>query len=199
MQVIILGGFLGAGKTSVLLQFAKRVVAQEPGKENRIVIIENEIGDIGVDDQTLGGSGGYDVRSLFSGCVCCTLSVELVSGLRQLRDELDPDYVVVEPSGVADPGDLAEKIRERVEEPVRVSVIVDAQRWKRYMRAMGQIIPQQIGAADQLLLNKVDKVDPETADEVEEQLRGFNKTAPIRRITANTQIDDAILDEIAGA
>ena len=102
MQIIILGGFLGSGKTSVLLQLAKRLTAQTPGKENRIAIIENEIGDIGVDDQTLGGSGGYDVQSLFSGCVCCTLTGELLTSIQKLGRYLYR-YGCLSLPGVADP------------------------------------------------------------------------------------------------
>lgn len=200
MKVIILGGFLGAGKTSVLLQLAKHVVAQDPGNPNRIAIIENEIGDIGVDDQTLGGSGGYQVQSLFSGCVCCTLAVELVAGLQQMRDEINPDFAVIEPSGVADPGDLKKKILDYVK-GVEVSVIeiVDAQRWPRVVRAMGQLLPNQIGAANLILVNKVDKVAEIDVAAIDEQLRGYNETAPIRHISANAQLGTGVLDMIAGA
>ena len=198
MKVIILSGFLGAGKTSVLLQLAKHLTAQDPDNPNRIAIIENEIGDIGVDDQTLGGSGSYQVKSLFSGCICCTLIGEVAFALKEMKEQLNPDYVVIEPSGVAEPGFIAKNIKMAIDLDARITSIVDAQRWARISRAMGTLLSSQLASAHLILVNKVDKVDDEALAKCEADLRGFNGSAPIRRITANTPIDEQILEAIAG-
>ena len=115
-----------------------------------------------------------------------------------MQAELDPDYVVIEPSGVADPSDLAAKISRYVDAPVSITTLVDAERWPRIRRAMGQIIPGQLESADLVLINKIDRVTPEAADEVEAQVREYNATTRIERITANTEIPAEILDAIAG-
>ena len=74
MNVLILGGFLGSGKTTSLMQLAKYLVATSPAeKENKVMILENEIGQVGIDDEFL-RSGGFQVSNLFSGCACCTVS-----------------------------------------------------------------------------------------------------------------------------
>jgi len=198
MQIIILGGFLGSGKTSVLLQLAKRLTAQTPGKENRIAIIENEIGDIGVDDQTLGGSGGYDVQSLFSGCVCCTLTGELLTSIQKLGRDLDPDYVVLEPSGVADPGNIASNIEEYLHLPVSITCLVDAERWEILQKAMNMLIGSQLDAADLILVNKIDKIDADALARTEESIKGYNDHARLESICANGEIAPEILDAISG-
>lgn len=198
MKVIILSGFLGAGKTSVLLQMASRLIEMAPEVENRLAIIENEIGDIGIDDRTVAESTGYSVRSLFSGCICCTLTGELLGSLMQLRDEVDPHYVIVEPSGVADAAVLARKISGYLTCSVRVVGIADAARWKLVVRAMEQLLANQISAADIVLLNKADLVDEETLADVERSIRRYNDHAPIVRVTASEDIAASVLDAAIG-
>lgn len=193
-----MSGFLGAGKTSVLLQLAHCVVGQAPEQANRIAIIENEIGDIGVDDQTLGASGSYSVQSLFSGCICCTLLGSLVEAVRKLEDEMDPEYIVIEPTGVADPTSIARQLEEYAGASVRIISVVDAERWHVIERALGQLIDGQVGQAEMLLMSKIDKVDKATADAVEAALRARNGVAPIYRINANEPINENILDEMCG-
>jgi hypothetical protein len=86
LETIIVGGFLGSGKTSVVLQLAKYLTGGGTDRKVKLVIIENEIGETGIDDKVLSGAG-YEVQSLFSGCVCCTLTGELVSSFRKIIKE----------------------------------------------------------------------------------------------------------------
>lgn len=198
VKVIILSGFLGAGKTSVLLQMASRLTEMAPEVENRLVIIENEVGDIGVDDRVLAGSAGYTVRNLFSGCICCTLTGELLASLKQLQCEIDPQFIIVEPSGVADASVLARRVGSYLACPVRVVGIADAARWELVVHAMEQLLANQTSAAHVVLLNKADLVDEETLVEVEKSIRTYNDTAPVLRIAANKNIDTEILDAAIG-
>ncbi len=196
MKVIILGGFLGSGKTSVLLQLVSRMAAQDPDIPNRIAIIENEIGDIGVDNQTIGTSGDYTVQNMFSGCVCCTLIGNLLTALCKLRDEVNPAYVVIEPSGVANPGQISQEIRNYTEIPVGVVAVADAERWQKLSTRLGRLVGSQMQAADLVLLNKVDCVDEEALLKAEDSIRNLGCTCPIRRVSAKSAIEPTILDEI---
>ena len=97
MKILLIGGFLGSGKTSFILKLAHHMI-EDLGIAN-IVILENEIGEISVDDKVL-GAAGYEVRGLFAGCVCCTLAGELPSSIRQIERELNPDWLIMEATGV---------------------------------------------------------------------------------------------------
>ena len=97
MRIIILGGFLGSGKTSVLLQLARYLVdkEKESSAEFKVAIIENEVGDVGIDDKVL-VSEGFSVSNLFAGCACCTLSGELVYSIRNIGKELNPEWLIID-------------------------------------------------------------------------------------------------------
>ena len=88
MKIIILGGFLGSGKTTVLLQLAKYITSQ-PGKP-QVVILENEIGEVGVDNQLLSGAS-FAVENIFSGCICCSGAVDLVEGEQSVAGGQHPE------------------------------------------------------------------------------------------------------------
>ena len=201
MRVIVLSGFLGSGKTSVLLQLARRLTEDVQSNEGtdgavRLAIIENEVGDVGVDDKIIGG--GYEVTNLFSGCVCCTLLGEVAFSLNQLASEMNPDYVIIEPSGVASPDSLVDVARMQLGMPCRVVSIADAQRWARIKRAMANLLDHQLKPAQAILLNKIDTVEADTVDQIEQDIRAINASAPIFRISANQPIDAAVLDGVFG-
>ena len=103
MKILLVGGFLGSGKTSFILKLAHHMI-EDLGIAN-IVILENEIGEISVDDKVLKGSG-YQVKGLFAGCVCCTLAGELPSTVRQIERDIHPDWIIMEATGVAFPYSL---------------------------------------------------------------------------------------------
>ena len=103
MKVLILGGFLGSGKTSLLLQLAYYITGNALNdKKYQVVILENEVGEEGIDDKLLRGNG-YQVENLFSGCACCTLSGELLSTVSKIEKELQPDWLILETTGLAYP------------------------------------------------------------------------------------------------
>ena len=101
MRVIILGGFLGSGKTSVLLQLARYLVDNEKNSfsEVKVAIIENEIGDVGIDDKVIVNQG-FSVTNLFAGCACCSLSGELVYNIKTIQKELNPEWLIIEATGI---------------------------------------------------------------------------------------------------
>ena len=199
MKILLLGGFLGSGKTSVLLPLAKYMVEHSTYSGTRVAIIENEIGDVSIDGITL-RNAGRSVQELFSGCICCTLGTELIDGLIDLERDSNPEWVVIEATGVACPGAVVETLHEflpQIEE-IRTAVLCDAERLQVLLRAISTIAPQQVKDAQVLLLNKIDLVSEEKLLEDEAVLRENNPDAPIFRICAKNGIDDAVFAAVIG-
>jgi len=157
LKLLSLAGFLGAGKTTVLLDLAARLTA---GSVRRLAIIENEVGQVGVDDGVVRESG-LPVREIYSGCICCSLRLDLLQTLLALEREYNPDLVILEPSGVASPlqveraflgygGDLAGRF---------TLTVLDAVRLLALQNRSIPLITQSIECADLILLNKADALD----------------------------------------
>jgi len=196
MKVIILGGFLGSGKTSVLLQLARYIAGDTSGNSTKVVILENEIGEVSVDDSLL-KRNGYQVTNMFSGCVCCTMSGELILNLRRIRDDFSPELVIMEATGVAFPDNIRKSINQSLPElEVSVTCITDAKRWLRLLRPMEMLLEGQLEAAEVILINKIDMVDSPTLAAVEVSIRTFNNGAEFFKISAAQPIDPIILRTI---
>jgi G3E family GTPase len=196
MKILLLGGFLGSGKTSILLQLAKHIIAKEGNTGGTtVMIVENEIGDVGVDDKLL-KSQGLAVKDLFSGCACCTSGGFLLSDIRQIRQEMNPLWIIIEATGVAYPRQIKESIEISLNIPVKILAVADASRWKRLRRAMSAMIESQLDCADCILLNKVDLVDSETSDIIIEDLMSLNKSAAIHKTTGTQLIDESFWSAI---
>ena len=193
MKILLIGGFLGSGKTSFILQLAHHMI-EDMGIGN-VVILENEIGEISVDDKVLMGAG-YQVRGLFAGCVCCTLAGELPGSVLQIQRELHPDWLIMEATGVAFPGTIKENLERAVGIPCRICCLADAQRWKRLHAAMGDLFRCQLEDADVILVNKADLVDADTLSQVTEAVRGINGTALLSSICANEPLSAGLYDNI---
>lgn len=156
MKLLCVAGFLGSGKTTLLLDLARRMTEASLW----LAIVENEIGEVGVD----GGSvreHGLPVQELFGGCICCTLQTSLVETLSATEARYEPDWVIVQPTGLAAPGDITTTVRKFVPhiEDIRVITLVDAERWEMLSQVVEPLITAQIEAADVVALNKVDAVD----------------------------------------
>lgn len=198
MKIVILGGFLGAGKTSVVIQLAKCVVGDNPEQAAKVVIIENEIGAVSIDDKVL-RSGGYEVANMFSGCVCCTMSGELVIGLHEIMRDLKPELIIMEATGVAYPHNIRETIMQSLPDvDCTVTCVTDAKRWQRLLRPMEMLLKDQLDAADVILINKVDLVDAETLTEVEASIKTFNDQAKFFKISAMEAIPAEIFAAMLG-
>jgi G3E family GTPase len=155
VNVLCIAGFLGSGKTTVLLEVARALT--EGGA--RVAVIENEVGEVGID----GGyvrEQGLPVRELFGGCICCTLQVGLIETLAGVRDADDPDWVIIEPTGLAAPGDILGLVVDHVPDldVIRVLTIVDAERWPLLLEVVEPLVTSQLASADVVAVNKVDTV-----------------------------------------
>ena len=191
LKILLLSGFLGSGKTSALLQLAAWLVRNTSGKSTSVMIIENEIGEVGVDDKVLKAQG-LRVKELFAGCACCTGGADLLADIRTIRDGMAPDWILIEATGVAYPLQIKESVEACFRIPVKILALADAKRWKRLHAYMAQLIEGQVDAADCILLNKVDLVEEAEADAIVEELRGYNPTAAIHKVVANKPLDDAL-------
>jgi len=197
MNILLLSGFLGSGKTSVLLQLAKHIADTVPGDGMKVMIIENEIGEVGVDDKILRAQG-LAVKDLFAGCACCTSGGDLLNDIAVIRDTMDPAWIIVEATGVAYPKQIRESVEQCFKIPVRILALADASRWKRLKNYMSQLLEAQIECAELAIVNKVDLVDEETAQKIAEDIRGFNATAVIDFTVGNKPIDPAVWKPILG-
>ena len=196
MNFLILGGFLGSGKTSLLLQLIPYMRDQLGIKKT--VILENEIGRVGIDDRVLAGAG-YSVQGMFAGCVCCTMAGELTLTVKAVEQDLTPEWIIMEATGMAFPQNVKENLADALGINARICCLVDAKRWQRLLKPMEHLLPLQLQEADVVLINKTDTVDSDALHSVRESVTGFCKPeAAIYPVSMNVGIDTGILDNILG-
>lgn len=193
MKILLVGGFLGSGKTSFILQLAHYMV-EKMGIGN-IAILENEIGELSIDDKLIKGSG-FNVRSLFSGCVCCSLAGELPEAVYRIEKEIGPEWLLMEATGLAFPDSIRDNLEDNLGISCRICCLADAKRWERIVQAMNELVSDQIASADVVLINKVDLVDEETMRSVEESVRSINKKAYVSLMCAGDVIPEGIFEKV---
>ena len=184
MRLIIVAGLLGVGKTSVILRMLDPMMA----KGLKVVVIENDFGAMGVDSEVL-EKNGMKVRDLKGGCICCTLQSGLVDSLRLLQIEYGPDYVIVEPSGIADPEFVINSVTDidGIDlDGIFSAIVVDCERFLKVKRMFERPLRNQLKVADIALLNKIDTASPEDLDTIEDDLKGLGYDGPTARIRGDT-------------
>ena len=178
MPALVVSGFLGAGKTTLVRHLLEE--AQEQGV--RLAVVSNEFGELGIDQALLGNQAGQHYVELEGGCVCCKLSDEFVTTLQRIREEVHPDRVVVETSGVALPFDtLLNFWREPVSGWVGEclsAVVVNAEQVAEE-RDLEGTFEQQVSSADLLILNKLDLVPSGRREQVQERVQGLAPGTPV--------------------
>ena len=191
VPVTILTGFLGSGKTTLL----NRILTEEHGK--RIAVIENEFGEVGI-DQALVINADEEVFEMSNGCICCTVRGDLIRVLNNLNKRRDKfDYVLVETTGLADPGPVAQTFfmddELRAEYALDgIVTLVDAAHIEQQLGRSDEST-EQIAFADVLVLNKTDLVNDETLDSLEARLRDMNRMARVvRSERANVPVDTVL-------
>ena len=199
MDIVVLGGFLGSGKTSLLVRLAKYVIGEDENIDGaKVVILENEIGEVGVDDTIL-TSSGLTVQNLFAGCICCSLAGELIPTLRKLEKEFSPELVIIEATGVACPKQIRDTLLQVLDgSDVRICTIVDAKRWDRIKRAMANLVEGQLLDAHTVLVNKVDLVDAGKPDEIIAELKAINPEPEFFKVSALEEVDSAVWRAVLG-
>jgi G3E family GTPase len=193
-----LGGFLGSGKTTVLLQLAEELVREGAGSSDvPVMIIENEIGEVGIDDKVL-KNRGLQVKELFAGCACCTSGGSLIEDVHTIARDVRPTWLIIEATGVAYPKEIRNNLVNNCNEPVKIIAIADAARWQRLWNAMSQLLLAQLDGADIVLINKCDLAEPKVADDIATLIQTFNSAAEIRKISAASRLDGEVWSAILG-
>ena len=177
-KIDIFSGFLGAGKTTLIKKLLKEALAGE-----KVVLIENEFGEIGVDGGFM-KEAGIQVTEMNSGCICCSLVGDFGKALRQVIEQYHPDRILIEPSGV---GKLSDVIRavEGVEKDIEEArmgsfvTVVDAMKCRMYVKNFGEFFLNQIEYAGTILLSRTQKMTQEKLEAAVALLREHNEKARI--------------------
>lgn len=198
MKIIIIGGFLGSGKTTTLLNIGKHL----SDEGHRIAIIVNEIGEIGVDGDTLSKSG-IVTKELTSGCICCTLKIDMEYTLDALKDDFEPDIVIIEPTGIAFPKQIKDDI-ELMKMPdisfAPIVNLVDGSRFNTEIEQVPKFIITQIEEAEILCINKIDIATPEQIADIKEVFKEINPDAIVLEFSAKSMDEkfQNLMDLLAG-
>ena len=174
-KVDIFSGFLGAGKTTLI----KKLI-DEAYKGEKLVLIENEFGEIGIDSGFL-KDAGVTINELNSGCICCTLVGDFGKALVKVQNEFKPDRIIIEPSGVGKLSDVIRAVNDVSEEAgIKVNnfiAVVDVAKCKMYMKNFGEFFNDQIEHAATIILSRTGIVDEKKQQEAIALIREHNKDA----------------------
>ena len=177
MEIFLVSGFLGAGKTTLIRHLLNSNI-QGIGK---IALIVNEVGNLGIDGTLLSGQN-VDMVEITSGCICCTLKSDFSKALQEIHDRVSPDILVVEATGVAQPGEVLDVLYDppanRYSRLRHLVTVVDAEFFKA-KDMFGPFYDNQIRCADTILLNKIDLVPSESVSDIQLLLQEMNPTATI--------------------
>jgi G3E family GTPase len=187
IQVFLVAGFLGSGKTTLL----KRILSWQEDLADTVVIV-NEFGEVGIDGALLKGAGS-DVVELNSGCICCTLTADLLQCLDDIREKYKPRRILIEASGVADPATVVSVLTHSnltgCMELEKIITVVDADLWQ-FRENFGSLFFSQMKTADMIILNKIDMVDgnlvPILLKEIHEEFVG-SQVVPTFRCTIDPE------------
>ena len=193
-KIDIISGFLGAGKTTLIQKLIKEVYA---GK--KVVLVENEFGEIGIDGGFLKDSG-IVVNEINSGCICCTLQGDFRNALQEVVKKYDPDHIIIEPSGVGKLSDILAVVKD-VEglQLNSYSTVVDAKRCEIYHKNFKEFFDDQISTAACVILSRTQLVDEETLQKDIAIIRELNHDARIITTPWDDLSGQAIIDAMEGS
>ena len=175
-KIDIISGFLGAGKTTLI----KKLIS-EGFQGEKIVLIENEFGEIGIDGGFL-KDAGVQINEMNSGCICCSLVGDFGKALEQVLNEYSPDRIIIEPSGVGKLSDVMKAVSDIDDEQIMInsaSAVVDATKCKMYMKNFGEFFNNQIKSAGTIVLSRSQKLTEEKLDAVVTMIKEQNDQATI--------------------
>lgn len=176
-KVDIFSGFLGAGKTTLI----KKLIEDGAYGKEKLVLIENEFGEIGVDGGFLKDTG-IEINQMDSGCICCTLVGDFGRALNNVIEEFSPDRILIEPSGVGKLSDVIIAVQDLKNDKISLNgftTVVDAKKCRMYMKNFGEFFNNQVENASSIILSHVDGVSQEKLDACVDILRNHNKDASI--------------------
>ena len=190
IKVDIISGFLGAGKTTLIKKLYKNVF-----KNEKVVLIENEFGEIGIDGAFLKDSG-IEIKEINSGCICCSLVGDFSSSMKEVISKFNPERIIIEPSGVGKLSDIINAVN-KVEADLSLNIIatvVDGPKAKIYMKNFGEFFINQVEAANTIVVSKVDKMSEEKLVDLVHLLKEKNEHANIITTAIEQFKDDSLLN-----
>ena len=192
-KIDIISGFLGAGKTTLIKKLLKEALAG-----TRVVLIENEFGEIGIDGGFL-KEAGIEITEMNSGCICCSLVGDFETSLKQVMEQYAPERILIEPSGVGKLSDVMRAIQNIADADDNMELnsavtVVDATKAKVYIKNFGEFFINQIENAGTVILTRCDKADQAKIETAVELIREHNKkatiiTTPLDQITGKEILD----------
>ena len=190
-KIDIFSGFLGAGKTTLIKKLIQEAYAGE-----KIVLIENEFGEIGIDGGFL-QDAGINITEMNSGCICCSLVGDFSSALKKVAKEYSPERIIIEPSGVGKLSDVIKAVANAGLEDAKLNAfctVVDASKCKMYMKNFGEFFGDQVENASCIILSHTDKAGEEKVAQAVALLREKNPTANLVTATWNDLDGKTILN-----
>lgn len=176
-KIDIISGFLGAGKTTLISKLLK-----ESLKDEKVVLIENEYGEIGIDGGFLQNSG-IEIKEMNSGCICCSLAGDFETSLKEVIETYHPDRIIIEPSGVGKLSDVMAAVTNlHMDDEIvlnSASTVADASKVKVYMKNFGEFFNNQIEHAGTIVLSRTQNVSKDKLDKAIEMIREKNPKATI--------------------
>ena len=196
-KIDIVSGFLGAGKTTLIKKLLKDALAG-----TRVVLIENEFGEIGIDGGFL-KEAGIQIREMNSGCICCSLVGDFDASLKEVMRQFAPERILIEPSGVGKLDDVMRAIDNVAKENPEMSLnsavtVVDATKAKLYLKNFGEFFINQIENAGTIVLTRTDKASQEKIEEAVAMIREHNADATIITTPVAELDGKVIMDAIEG-
>lgn len=196
-KIDIVSGFLGAGKTTLIKKLLKDALA-----DTKVVLIENEFGEIGIDGGFL-KEAGIEIREMNSGCICCSLVGDFGTSLREVMKTYAPERILIEPSGVGKLSDVMKAVQNVIDEKdVALNsavAVVDASKCKMYMKNFGEFFSNQIAHAGTVVLSRTGGISEEKLNTCIDLIREHNEKAVIITTPWEELDGKDILDTIEGA
>lgn len=196
-KIDIVSGFLGAGKTTLIKKLLKEALA-----DTKVVLIENEFGEIGIDGGFL-KEAGIEIKEMNSGCICCSLVGDFGTSLREVLDTYAPERILIEPSGVGKLSDVMKAVQDAMtDRDVELNsavAVVDACKCKMYIKNFGEFFVNQIEHAGTIVLSRTDKLNEEKLAVCVEMIREHNEKATIITTPWEALEGKDILETIEGA
>ena len=175
-KIDIISGFLGAGKTTLI-----KKLLQEGFNGEKVVLIENEFGEIGIDGGFL-KDAGIEITEMNSGCICCSLVGDFATALKEVLDKYNPDRILIEPSGVGKLSDVINAVSNIESDKMVINsftAVVDGLKTKMYMKNFGEFYNNQIEHAKTIVISRSQKLTDEKLEECVAMLREHNQKAAI--------------------
>lgn len=197
MHIDVINGLLGAGKTTFLLNLLDQMSIEE-----KVVVLVNEFGEIGIDGDLLGGQGA-DVVELPNGCICCSLNADLRNQIRTIAETYQPHRLVIEPTGVATIKNLMGVLRslslEKYIDDIRIMLVVDASMIFEILNQNRGFVESQLEMAQVIIINKCDKVSSGEIERIQEFIKNVNSSGQIFLTTFGRVLNNVISDRKAYA